>query len=113
LTTSRIHIESVFGAAPSYHQEVRGNDVARLYSVVAGASISVGIFIVAIAAMMRLADVTNSGLFGICGPYGDDWSIYVQIVLLIVALLGSPIIGVSTGHYIYRRKAGSPKRTAA
>jgi hypothetical protein len=49
--------------------------------------------------------VTKSGLFGICGPYGDDWSIWLQVALLIIGLVGSPLLAVFFGRRIHRRFA--------
>ena len=53
----------------------------------------------------KLADVTKSGLFGICGPYGDDWSIWLQLGLIVIGLVGSPILAVVFGRVIHRRFA--------
>jgi len=53
----------------------------------------------------KLAEVTKSGLFGICGPYGDDWSIWLQLGLVVVGLVGAPIFALASGRRIHRRLA--------
>lgn len=53
----------------------------------------------------KLAEVTKSGLFGVCGPYGDDWSIWLQLGLIVFGLVGAPILALVSGRRIHRRLA--------
>jgi len=77
--------------------------------VIISALIGIGIALATATAAFwsagKLSDVTKSGLFGICGPYGDDWSIWLQLGLIVIGLVGSPIIAVVSGRRIHRRFA--------
>ena len=78
-------------------------------AVITSAIVGIGIALVATTAAFwsagKLSDVTKSGLFGICGPYGDDWSIWLQLGLVVIGLIGSPIVAVVSGRRIHRRFA--------
>jgi hypothetical protein len=67
-----------------------------LAALIATALVALGVFCAGIAAALLLAERTNSGLFGICGPYGDTWSIYAQLVLIGLAFIASPVLAMST-----------------
>ena len=59
-----------------------------------------------VAASMWLSDRTQSGLFGICGPYGSEsW-----IAVIACLFLGAPVIGLSVGFFVasclWRRARG-------
>ncbi|MEA2338049.1 MAG: hypothetical protein QOE82_2056 [Thermoanaerobaculia bacterium] len=77
--------------------------LATTASSVAGVVITIAIATAAFWSFGKVSEVTNSGLFGICGPYGDEWSIWLQLTLLVVGLVGSPILGVICGRRIHRR----------
>ncbi|MEA2325269.1 MAG: hypothetical protein QOE68_228 [Thermoanaerobaculia bacterium] len=79
--------------------------LAPILSALAGVAIALAIVMGSFWALGRLSDVTKSGLFGICGPYGDDWSIWLQVGLLIIGLVGSPLVAVFLGRRIHRRFA--------
>ena len=62
-----------------------------------------------VAASMWLSDRTQSGLFGICGPYGSDsW-----IAVIACLFLGVPIIGLSVGFFVALRLWRKPRGEAA
>ena len=79
--------------------------VAVIVSVTAGIVIAFATATGSFWALGRLSQVTKSGLFGICGPYGDDWSIWLQLGLLALGLVGSPILAIVCGRRIHRRLA--------
>jgi hypothetical protein len=72
-------------------------------SKVAAVVITIATAAAAFWSVGKLSEVTNSGLFGICGPYGDDWSISLQLGLVTVGLVGSPILGILCARRIQRR----------
>jgi hypothetical protein len=74
-----------------------------LAALVAPALVALGVFCTGIAAALILAERTNSGLFGVCGPYGDTWSIYAQLALLGLAFIGSPILAMFAFLYLRKR----------
>jgi hypothetical protein len=78
-------------------------------TVVISAIIGIGTALVTTTAAFwslgKLSDATKSGLFGICGPYGDDWSIWLQLGLIVIGLVGSPIVAIVSGRRIHRRFA--------
>jgi hypothetical protein len=76
-----------------------------LAALIATLLVALGAFCAGIAAALILSERTNSGLFGICGPYGDTWSVYTQLVLIGVAFLGSPVLAIST--FLHLRKRAS------
>jgi len=67
---------------------VTGGLVAAL--AVAAASVATSIWV---------SGRTNSGLFGICGPYGSGSWIAVTATLF----LGAPLIGITIGFLIAKR----------
>jgi hypothetical protein len=75
---------------------------ATIASLVGGALVAVITITLALGAVVCLSAVTNSGLFGICGPYGDDGSIGAQIFLLAAGLIASPVLGVVFGRRFRR-----------
>jgi hypothetical protein len=79
--------------------------LAPIVSAVAGIAIALATVTSSFWALGRLSDVTKSGLFGICGPYGDNWSIWLQLALLALGLVGSPILAIVCGRRIHRRLA--------
>jgi hypothetical protein len=74
-------------------------------SVVIGIALALITSTAAFWSLGKLADVTKSGLFGICGPYGDDWSLWLQLGLVVLGLVGAPIIALVTGRRLHRRLA--------
>ena len=79
--------------------------LAPILSAVAGIVIALAVVTGSFWALEKLAEVTKSGLFGICGPYGDDWSIWLQLGLIALGLVGSPILAIACGRRIHRRLA--------
>jgi hypothetical protein len=79
--------------------------LAAIVSSLAGIGIALAIVTGSFWALGKLSNVTKSGLFGICGPYGDDWSIWLQLGLLALGLVGSPILAIVCGRRIHRRLA--------
>jgi hypothetical protein len=79
--------------------------LAGIVSALAGIAIALAIVTGSFWTLEKLAEVTKSGLFGICGPYGDDWSIWLQLGLIALGLVGSPILAIVCGRRIHRRLA--------
>jgi len=72
-------------------------------SKVSGVVITIVIAAASFWSLGKLSEVTQSGLFGICGPYGDDWSRWLQLGLVAIGVVGSPILGVICARRIHRR----------
>lgn len=79
--------------------------LAMITSVIIGVGIAVATATAAFWSLGKLSEVTKSGLFGICGPYGDEWSLWLQFGLLVIGLIGSPILAMVCGRRIHRRFA--------
>jgi hypothetical protein len=79
--------------------EIKG----MLAVLIATALVALGVFCGGIAAALILAERTNSGLFGICGQYGDTWSIYTQLALVGLAFIGSPVLAMFTFLHLRKR----------
>ena len=73
-----------------------------LYSLLPALIVAIGTFSAGVAATLVLSEATHSGLFGICGPYGETWSVSVQLAFLGAAFLGSPVLATIT--FMLRRK---------
>lgn len=76
----------------------------RRAAIAAGVSL-LSVAILSTSAVLLAAELakrTNSGLFGICGPYGDDWSITAQLVLFGIAFLAAPFVGLLVLIRTYR-----------
>ena len=76
--------------------------VAAVLSVVLGSSAALLSFAGLMATAVALSEITGSGLFGICGPYGDAWSIDVQMVTIAVAVFACPMFGVFVARRMFR-----------
>ncbi len=79
--------------------------LAVVISAIIGIGTALATTTAAFWSLGRLSEVTKSGLFGICGPYGDDWSIWLQLGLIVIGLVGSPILAIVCGRRIHRRFA--------
>ena len=79
--------------------------LAMMTSVIIGIAIAVATATAAFWSLGKLSEVTKSGLFGICGPYGDEWSVWLQLGLIGLGLVGAPIIAIFFGRRIHRRLA--------
>jgi hypothetical protein len=78
----------------------------RIFAATVMGILSTAVLSVASVAAARLvASRTSSGLFGICGPYGDDWSINLQLFLFAVAFIGSPVLGICSTILVLKRNA--------
>lgn len=47
---------------------------------------------------------TQSGVFGICGPYGSDVALWAMLGMVVVGLLGSGWLAFRTGRAVSRRR---------
>ena len=64
-----------------------------LRAIATGLLVCAFTFTVSVFAAQLLSNATNTGFFGICGPYGDGWSLGVQALLLGGGIFGSPVAG--------------------
>ena len=74
-------------------------------AILLGGIVAALLFVASIVAKDHLAVATHSGLFGICGPYGDGWSIDLQLLLIAIALFGAPFAGFFAGRWLWIRRA--------
>ena len=71
----------------------------RLIAIVVGALTLLAVSAVSIWSGFAVSARTNSGLFGICGPYGNEpW---ITVVALLI--LGSPLVGAVAAIAVARR----------
>ena len=74
-----------------------GSEIRGVFRALIGAAlVASGVLCAGIAVAVTLSAITNSGLFGICGPYGEGWSISAQLALIGAAVLGYPFFAVFT-----------------
>lgn len=84
---------------PSLMRPVAAGAVSGLVGLLSAVLVSAGALVTAEA----LCHATGSGVFGICGPYGDGWSINLQLALYACAVFGSPIVGFLIARSAFRK----------
>jgi hypothetical protein len=71
----------------------------RIISIGAGVVAAGLVMVASVAVSDRVSGLTDSGLFGICGPYGSD----AWISVIAVLFLGAPILGLLVGALVANR----------
>jgi uncharacterized membrane protein len=64
--------------------------------------ITVVLFLVLISILMAVGDLTNSGFFGICGPFGKMGSLLFH--LFVAGIVVCPVIAIGITHRILDKK---------
>jgi hypothetical protein len=65
-----------------------------------GATLSVAFFAIGL-----ISARTQSGLLGICGPYGSDQALWSMLGVLALGVVGAPVLGIRMARVISRHRA--------
>ncbi len=79
----------------------------KLTAFASGLLAGLGLFVLGAKAVSAVGKATNSGLLGICGPYGPHADLVGSIFL--GTLLVSAVGGILVGRLIYRQLARNEK----
>jgi hypothetical protein len=77
----------------------------RLIAIAGGVSVAAVVFVASVGLALQVSRFTNSGLLGICGPYGSEAWIAVIAALSLGAPITSMVIGIIVAKRIWRGRS--------
>jgi hypothetical protein len=77
----------------------------RLIAVAGGLSAAGLVFVASVGLSLLVSRFTDSGFFGICGPYGSEAWIAVIVTLFLGAPVAGVVVGIMVAKRIWRRRS--------
>ena len=78
-----------------------------LISYATGALVFVVIMVADALLIAAISKSTESGLLGICGPYGSDAAIYSMLAVLVAGPIAGTWAGIVVGRRLFKRRTGA------